>query len=164
MPIKSPGRFPILLASALIVLSGCGKDSTGNTGDAIPVSSVTGTWTITLGDSLPCLDSLAERDLDVVVTGTEDDVEPAGSLTFTETWSTTGGLSGTVYGTINVQSRAVVLHLTRQDTLDYGLELRGALDNSLVLRGLAIDPYQGYQPLLVIAQCTFDIQGTRTSP
>jgi hypothetical protein len=63
-----------------------------------------------------------------------------------------------------VRDRSVILHLTRQDTLGYALEVRGALDNALVLHGRATDPYQGFQPLLVSAQCTFDILGTRTSP
>ena len=156
-------RLPSLVLIAMAA-TGCGGDSTGDTGGGIPVSDVTGTWTITLGDSLPCPDSLADRDIDVVVSGTEDDVQPAGSLTFAETWSTPGGLNGTVYGTINVQSRFVVFHLTRQDSLGYALEVRGALDDNLELHGLADDPYQGYAPLLVTAQCTFDVQGTRTSP
>ena len=157
-------RSPRLLVLIAVAATGCGGDSTGNTADGIPVSNVTGTWTITLGDSLPCPDSLADRDIDVLVSGTEEDVEPAGSLTFAETWSTAGGLTGTVYGTINVQSRSVVLHLTRQDSLGYALEVRGVLDDNLVLHGLANDPYQGYEPLLVTAQCTFDVQGIRTSP
>jgi hypothetical protein len=146
------------------VLAGCGKDSTGNSGGGISVSDLTGTWTITLGDSLPCPDTLAERDLLVAVSGTEDDIQPAGSLTFTDTWSTLGGLSGTVYGTINVQSRSMILHLTRQDTLGYAIEVRGALDNNLELHGRATDPYPGYHPLLVTAQCAFDARGSRTSP
>ena len=154
-------RFMLLLALAA---TGCGGDSTGNSGGGIPVSDVTGTWTITLGDSLPCPDSLAERDLDVVVSGTEEDVKPAGSLTFAEPWSTAGGLNGTAYGTINMQSRSVVIHLTRQDTLGYAMEVRGALDDNLELHGVANDPYQGYEPLLVTAPCTFTVEGTRTSP
>ena len=154
----------VLIMSALLLATGCGGDSTNSSGPGIPVSDVTGTWTITLGDSLPCPDTLAERVFDVIVSGSEDDVESGGSLTFADGWSTPGGLSGTVYGTVNVQSRGVILHLTRQDTLGYALEVRGALDNDLVLRGRATDPYQGFQPLLVSAQCTFDIQGTRTSP
>lgn len=160
---RASGLVPIALLAAL-GLSGCGGDSTGNTGAGIPVSSLTGTWTFTLGDSLPCLDSLAERDVEVVVSGTEDDVRPAGSLTFVNSWSTVGGLTGTVYGTVNVRDRSVVLHLTRQDSLGYALEVRGLLDNDLVLHGLANDPYPGYQPLLVTSQCTFDVQGMRTSP
>lgn len=164
MSLRSSDAGRCALLTATLVLAGCGGDSTANTGAGIPVSSVTGTWTITLGDSLPCLDSLAERDLAVVVSGTEGDVRPAGSLTFVNSWSTVGGLTGTVYGTVNVQNRSVVLHLTRQDSLDYGLEVRGQLDNDLVLRGLANDPYPGYQPLLVTSQCTFDVQGLRTSP
>jgi hypothetical protein len=154
-------RLVFLLAAATI---SCGGDSTDNSAGGIPVSDVTGTWTITLGDSLPCPDSLADRDIDVVVSGTEEDVQPAGSLTFAETWSTAGGLSGPLYGTVNVQSRSVVLHLTRQDSLGYALEVRGTLDDNLKLHGLANDPYQGYEPLLVTAQCTFNVQGTRTSP
>ena len=157
-------RLPAMpIAAVLLVASACGGDSTADSGPGIPVSDVTGTWTMTLGDSLPCPDSLAEREFAVVVSGTQDDVEPSGSLTFTNGW-TAGGLSGTVYGTINVQTRTVDLHLTRQDTLSYALEVRGALDNNLVLRGRAIDPYAGFEPLLVTAQCTFDILGTRTSP
>lgn len=159
-----PGRPVALCALVCTTLLGCGGDSTGGSGTGIPVSSVTGTWTITLGDSLPCPDTLAGRDLLVTVSGTEDDLEPAGSLTFTDGWSITGGLSGTVYGTVNVQSRTVILHLTRQDSLGYALEVRGTLDNNLVLHGRATDPYQGFEPLLVSAQCTFDILGTRTSP
>ena len=158
------GRPTALVALVAIALTGCGGDSTGNSAAGIPVNDVTGTWTITLGDSLPCPDTLAERDFDVVVSGTEDDLEPGGSLTFAEGWSTAGGLSGTVYGTVNVRTGSVILHLTRQDTLGYALEVRGALDNALVLRGRATDPYQGFQPLLVSSQCTFDILGTRTSP
>ena len=154
-------RFLLLLSLAA---TGCGGDSTGNSGGGIPVSDVTGTWSMTLGDSLPCPDSLAERDFDVVVSGTEEDVEPAGSLTFAESWSTAGGLNGTAYGTINMQSRSVVIHLTRQDTLGYAMEVRGALDDNLELHGVANDPYQGYEPLLVTAQCTFTVEGTRTSP
>jgi hypothetical protein len=146
------------------LLWACGGDSTGDSANAIPVSSVTGTWTILLGDSLPCPDTLAQRDINVVVSGTEDDVEPAGSLTFAETWNITGGPAGTVYGTVNVQTRLVVLHLTRLDTLAYAMEVRGVLDDDLVLRGRAFDPYQGYAPLLVSTQCIFNIEGTRTSP
>ena len=157
-------RSTALAALVAIALAGCGGDSTGSSVAGIPVNDLTGTWTITLGDSLPCADTLAERDFDVVVSGTEDDLEPGGSLTFTDGWSTVGGLSGTVYGTINVRDRSVILHLTRQDTLGYALEVRGALDNALALHGRATDPDQGFQPLLVSAQCTFDIQGTRTSP
>ena len=158
------GRPATLVALICSTLLGCGGDSTGNAGPGIPVADVTGTWTITLGDSLPCPDSLAERSIDVTVSGTEDDLEPAGSLTFVDGWTTAGGLSGTVYGTVNVQTRAVIFHLTRQDTLGYALEVTGALDNDLVLHGLATDPYQGFEPLLVTGQCTFDILGTRTSP
>ena len=158
------GRSNALTALVGFALIGCGGDSTGSSGIGIPVNDVTGTWTITLGDSLPCPDSLAERDFDVVVSGTEDDLEAGGSLTFTDVWTTAGGLSGTVYGTVNVRTRSVILHLTRLDTLGYALEVRGALDNALVLHGRAIDPYQGFQPLLVSSQCTFDIMGTRTSP
>ena len=158
------GRRAALATLVALALVGCGGDSTGGSGIGIPVDDVTGTWTITLGDSLPCPDTLAERDLDVVVSGMEDDVEAGGSLTFADVWTTAGGLSGTVYGTVNLRTRSVILHLTRQDTLGYALEVRGALDNALVLRGVAIDPYQGFQPLLVSSQCTFDIMGTRTSP
>jgi hypothetical protein len=161
-------RMLTLRAGCLLLLTalpaGCGKDSTGDAGGGIPVSDLTGTWVITLGDSLPCPDTLAERDLSVGVSGSEDEVEPAGSLTFTDTWSTVGGLTGTVYGTINVQSRSVILHLTRQDTLGYAIEIRGALDNNLELHGRATDPYQGYHPLLVTTQCTFDARGNRTGP
>jgi hypothetical protein len=153
-----------LTALVGIALAGCGGDSTGGSGVGIPVTDVTGTWTITLGDSLPCPDSLAERVFSVVVSGTEDDLEAGGSLTFADVWSTAGGLSGTVYGTVNVRTGSVILHLTRQDTLGYGLEVQGALDNARVLRGRAVDPYPGFQPLLVSSQCTFDIMGTRTSP
>ena len=153
-----------LIITAVLTTTGCGGDSTASSGSGIPVRDVTGTWTITLGDSLPCPDTLAERAFDVVVSGAEDDVESGGSLTFVDGWSTPGGLSGTVYGTINVQSRTVILHLTRQDTLSYALEVRGGLDNDLVLHGRADDPYQGFAPLLASAQCTFDILGTRTSP
>ena len=153
-----------LLLLLAVGAAGCGDDGTGNSGDGIPVSDITGTWSITLGDSLPCPDSLADRDISVLVTGTDDEVEPGGSLTFAETWSTAGGLNGAAYGTINVLSRSVILHLTRQDSLGYAMEVRGALDDNLALHGLANDPYQGYSPLLVSAQCTFDVQGTRTSP
>jgi hypothetical protein len=146
-----------------IAAAGCGDDGTGNSGDGIPVGDITGTWTIALGDSLPCPDSLADRTISVLVTGTEDEVQPGGSLTFAETWSTTG-LSGAAFGTINVLTRSVILHLTRQDSLGYALEVRGALDDNLTLHGLANDPYQGYSPLLVSAQCTFNVEGTRTSP
>ena len=153
-----------VLLGTVIAAGGCGGDSANDSAGGIPVSNLTGSWTITLGDSLPCPDSLADRDLEVTVSGTEDDVLPAGSFTFADTWSTIGGLTGPAYGTVNVQSRSVVLHLTRQDSLGYALEVRGALDDNLVLHGLASDPYQGYEPLFVATQCTFDIQGTRTSP
>ena len=154
-------HFLFLLA---VAAAGCGDDGTGNSGDGISVGDITGTWTITLGDSLPCPDSLASRDIAVLVSGSEDDVQPGGSLTFAETWSIAGGSTGTVYGTINVQSRSVDLHLTRQDSLGYAMEVRGALDDNLELHGLANDPYQGFEPLLVSAQCTFNVEGTRTSP
>jgi hypothetical protein len=153
--------FVTLLAAAV---SACGGDSTGSAANGIPASSLAGAWTLTLGDSLPCPDTLASRDLVVAVAGTDDDIQPAGSLTFTERWSIAGGDSGTVYGTINVLSRSVVLHLVRQDSLGYALEVRGALDDNLELRGVAQDPYPGYEPLLVSSQCTFTVQGTRTSP
>jgi hypothetical protein len=153
--------IPLLL---LVAATACVGDGTGNSSGGIPVGDLTGTWTLSLGDSLPCPDSLADRDLEVLVSGTDEEVEPGGSLTFAETWSTAGGLSGTAYGTINVQTRSVLLHLTRQDSLGYAMEVRGALDDGLGLHGLATDPYQGYQPLLVTGQCTFDVQGTRTSP
>jgi hypothetical protein len=162
MPVANAGNYLAPLIG--VVLLACGGDSTGEAGSEIPVENVTGTWTITLGDSIPCSDSLPGRDLTVTFSGSEEDVEPAGSLTFAETWSYSGGVSGVLYGTVNVQSRLVILHLTRQDSLDYGMEIRGTLDDNLVLRGLAFDPYPGYEPLLVTAECTFDAQGARVSP
>jgi hypothetical protein len=128
------------------------------------VSDVAGSWTITLTDSLPCADTLVDSTIIFSVTGTQDDVEPAGSLTFASSWSMPGGLTGTAYGTLNVKSRSLLLHVTRQDTLGYALEIRGALDDNLVFHGAAIDPYQGYLPLLVTSSCTFIATGTRTGP
>lgn len=156
-------RIPLIILFSLS-LAGCAKDSTGANSGGLPAASVSGTWTMTLGDSLPCPDSVPERIFTVNVSGTDDDVLPAGSLTFTDTWTSPSGLGGIVYGTINVSSRLVLMHLTIQDTLSHALELKGFLDGSLVLNGLAVDPYAGYAPLLTSAGCRFNLSGTRTSP
>jgi hypothetical protein len=149
---------------ALVVMLACRRDSSGVLSGGIVVSSVTGTWSIILGDSFFCADSVPERVFEVGISGTEDDVLPAGSLNFTDSWSTVGGMAGTVYGTLNVLTGAVIMHLTRQDSLAYAIELRGFLDETLKLSGRATDPYPGYRPLQVTTRCVFDMRGSRTSP
>jgi hypothetical protein len=149
--------------SLLLLSLACAKDSTSNSAGSLPAASVTGTWTFVLGDSIACGDSVQERSFDVVVSGTEDDVEPAGSLSFTNTWASPSTLTGTVYGTFNLQSEIVILHLTSTDTLTHGLELVGRLDDTLALHGRVTDPYPGYAPLITTTGCKFDVSGSRTS-
>jgi hypothetical protein len=151
-----------LAAAVLGIVLGCGGDGTGNSGGGIPVADVTGAWSVTLADSLPCPDTLPESTINFAITGTEDDVEPAGSLTFSDSWSTIGGLTGTVYGTVNLEDRSVILHFTRQDSLGYAMEVRGRLDNAMVLRGGATDPYAGHAPLLITGSCVFKVSGSRS--
>ncbi len=158
------GLHRLLMPAVLLATLGCGQDAATSGGGGIAVSSLAGTWTLALGDSLPCADSIADRDFTVGVSGSEDDVLPAGSLTFTDLWTSAGGMSGTVYGTINVQNRSVLLHLVRQDSLGYGMEIRGSLDDNLAFSGRAFDPYAGYQPILSSIACTFNVTGSRTSP
>jgi hypothetical protein len=148
--------------SLLLFSLACGKDSTSSSAGGIPAASVTGTWTFILGDSIACGDSVQERSFDVVVSGTQDDVEPAGSLSFTNTWASPSHLTGTVYGTFNLQNDIVILHLTMTDTLTHGLELVGRLDDTLALHGRATDPYPGYAPMITATGCKFDFSGSRT--
>lgn len=147
-----------------LILAACAKDSTGTAAGGLPAASVTGTWTMTLGDSLPCPDTVPERIFTVNVSGTDSDILPAGSLSFTDTWTSPSSLNGVVYGTINVSTRLVLMHLTMQDTLSHALELKGLLDETLQLHGLAVDPYAGYAPLITSAGCRFDLSGTRSTP
>ncbi|MEO8198961.1 MAG: hypothetical protein ABI679_00435 [Gemmatimonadota bacterium] len=148
----------------LIGLVGCAKDSTGSNTHAFPASRVTGTWTVVLGDSFPCPDSVPERTFLVNVSGNDDDILPAGSLSFADTWTSPSGVNGVDYGTINVDTRLVLIHLVAQDSLTRALELKAFIDDTLGLHGRAVDPYAGYSPLLTTAGCEFDLSGRRTSP
>jgi hypothetical protein len=163
LPVSSrPARISLTAVAVLFCLTACAKDTTGVSGSGIPVRDLVGTWTLTLGHSLPCADSVVERVFEVQVSGSENDVLPGGSLNFTDAWSSPSGLSGPVYGTINVKDRTLLWHLTREDSLGHGMEIRGRLAGSLALLDTrAVDPYPGYRPLVVANSCEFDVSGSR---
>ncbi|MEO8296070.1 MAG: hypothetical protein ABI613_11195 [Gemmatimonadota bacterium] len=148
----------------LVLCLACAKDATSTTAGSLPASSVAGTWAFALGDSIACADSVMERSFTVNVSGTDDDVEPAGSLPFTDTWTSASALAGPVYGSYNLSSRIVIMHLTMVDTLSHALELVGRLDDTLALHGRATDPYAGYATLVTTGGCKFDFSGQRVSP
>ena len=161
-----PSCAPLLPLLALALLAGCGGGTTAPSGGAtstpLGLAQVVGTWSVTLGDTLTCADTLAGRTITFQVSGQAVDVQPFGSLNFAAPWSG-AGVGGTVYGTINVQTRTAVWHLTTPDSLgDRGFEIRGTLNASAVLSGLAVDPYANYLPLLGPARCIFTAIAQRT--
>ena len=136
------------MLGATLLLAACGAaDPTGVTGPRIPVASVAGMWTVTFPDA-KCLAGPLAFD----VTGTEDDVLPFGSLSFTSTWSA-GTLGGPLIGTINVATRVVTLHLYSADGVTGTASIDGTLDDTLALAGTLTDPYATAAPVFGVEAC-----------
>ena len=152
--MRPPPIVRITLGTALL-LAGCGGPAavTGATGPRIPVASIAGTWTVTF-PAAECLPG----PLTFSVAGTDDDVQPFGSLNFTSTWGT-DTLGGPLVGTVNVVTSVVTLHLYSADRLTGAASIDGTLDDTLSLAGTLTDPYAGAAPVFGAAACQDHLTG-----
>ncbi len=147
-------------AVLLTLLAACGGgDLSGPAGDALPAADVTGTWTATLANAA----CAGGAPVTFLVTGTDDDVQPFGSLTFTSTWSTAAA-SGTLYGTFNLRTRVVSLRFFPVVESGQAAAFDGLLDDTLVLAGDWSDPYATLSPLFGDSPCTTTATAARTAP
>jgi hypothetical protein len=143
-----------VLLGATLLLAGCGSSAvTGATGPRIPVAAVAGTWTVSFPDA-ECL----AGPLTFSVAGTDEDVEPFGSLSFTSTWSA-DTLSGPLVGTINVVTSVVTLHLYSADGFTGAASIDGSLDQNQILAGTLTDPYAAAAPVFNAAACQDHLVG-----
>lgn len=152
-------RFLSLVAFAS--LAACGGDSTGASSGGLAVADVAGTWSVTT-TSAACVAGA----ISLTFVGTPGEVQPGGSLTFASTWSAAGA-SGTLNGTVNVNSRSVILRLFAAPGSLRVASIEGVIKDTLgtqVLYGQLVDPYAGLSALLGTTPCSAAVSGTRSSP
>lgn len=99
--------------------------------------------------------------LTFVVTGTDDDVQPFGSLTFATSW-TTAAATGPLFGTINLRTNVVALRLfgaadSTAATID------GILNDASKVDGQFADPYATLAPVFGAAPCASAVTASRTA-
>ncbi len=149
-----------LAGLAMLLLAACGgSDPSAPSGDALPAADVTGTWTATLANPV----CAGGTPVTFLVIGTDDDVQPFGSLTFTSTWSA-GAATGTLYGTFNLRTRVVSLRFFPTVESGQAAAFDGALDDTLALAGDWTDPYATLAPLFGAGACTTTATAARTAP
>ena len=146
-----------VVVSLVSVLAACGGESAGPSGDALPVSAVTGTWTISAQDP-----ACAGGPLLILVAGAESDVQPFGSMNFATTWSSATA-AGPLYGTVNLRTRTMTLRLVSSSGAGGIASLEGTLDEALGFTGRIADPYGAAVPALSAAPCASPASGSRTA-
>ncbi|MES2305784.1 MAG: hypothetical protein V4558_09755 [Gemmatimonadota bacterium] len=144
----------------LMLLAACGGGATGSAGGALSASEVVGVWSVA-----PKATGCVSGPFLLTFTGSSDEVQPGGSLTFASTWSGQSA-GGRLYGTVNLSTRSVVLRLFGPVGVDQAASVEGTLRDTLNTRMLIAqftDPYAGLPPLFGAAGCSTPVIGTHTT-
>ncbi len=135
----------------------CGQpDPNAPIGTARPAAEVTGVWTAVPADA-----ACTGGPVTFSVSGSDDDVLPFGSLTFSTTWSTASA-SGPLYGTINLRTGVVALRLFGVDSAAATID--GQLNATAGMDGRFADPYATLAPVFGAAPCASAVSASRTVP
>lgn len=150
----------VALWLAATTLVGCSGDPTGASDGRIAVSDVVGVWSLTTTNA-----ACVPGTISLPIPDASGEVQPGGSLTFASTWSA-AGTNGPLHGTVNVNSRSVILRLFAAPGSQRVASIEGAIKDTLgtrVLYAQLVDPYAGLSTLFGAVACTSDVSGTRTS-
>lgn len=145
-----------LLAAALFLVGCGGDDGPGS----LTVDEVNGSWQLELTQT----DNCSELAFDGTYYATLEFSTPSenGGTNTVSHWTNDADVPDrfTLIGDMNVQTGEITLAMWNQ-VLAAGAELSGTIDSDLRLTGTVVDPRPGYEPVLSLNGCEFEVTGHR---